>query len=159
MGDHSEAIQIDYNPDVISYGKLLDVFWESHDPTRRSWSRQYRSAVFVHDTEQERVARQSRERQEVLLDRTIRTAIEPHGGFTLAEDYHQKHALRLYPEFIEAVGAMYPDITGLVSSTATARLNGFLGGYGDMDLLRREVGTYGLPDRLAARLLRIVENR
>ena len=59
LGNHSEAIQIDFDPAVITYEDLLDLFWESHNPTRPSWSPQYASFVFAHDAEQERRAQAS----------------------------------------------------------------------------------------------------
>lgn len=48
LGDHSETIQIDYDPTQISYGQLLEVFWNSHNPTYEPWSRQYMSIIFYH---------------------------------------------------------------------------------------------------------------
>ena len=60
LGDHSETIQIDYDPTQVSYQALLDVFWNSHNPTTRSWSRQYASAVFYHSDEQKKLAMESR---------------------------------------------------------------------------------------------------
>ncbi len=46
LGDHTETIQIDYDPTYVSYRELLDIFWESHDPAARPWSRQYMAVVF-----------------------------------------------------------------------------------------------------------------
>jgi len=49
LGDHTETVQIDYDPTQISFEELLDVFWDSHRPTQRAWSRQYMAAVFFHN--------------------------------------------------------------------------------------------------------------
>jgi peptide methionine sulfoxide reductase MsrA len=46
LGDHTETVQIDFDPSVIPYGELLAVFWESHEPGSSTWSRQYMNAVF-----------------------------------------------------------------------------------------------------------------
>ncbi len=72
----------------------------------------------------------------------IATSIEPYAGFTLAEDYHQKHSLRSYPEVIRELGAT--DTKGLINSTIAARLNGYVGGYGSCDTLKKEIEGSGL---------------
>ena len=56
IGDHSETIQIDYDPSVISYRQLLDVFWNGHNCTLRSPTRQYMSIVFYHNEQQRQLA-------------------------------------------------------------------------------------------------------
>jgi peptide methionine sulfoxide reductase MsrA len=52
MGDHTESFQVDFDPAVVSYGDLLEMFWQSHDPTRAAYSRQYASLVLTHSYEQ-----------------------------------------------------------------------------------------------------------
>ena len=64
LGDHSESIEIDYDPTMVSYRDLLKIFWEGHDPAARSWSTQYKAAVFYHNDEQKRLAEETRERIE-----------------------------------------------------------------------------------------------
>ena len=56
LGDHTESIEVDYDPGIISYADLLKVFWRSHDPGSRSWSRQYIAAIFYHNEEQKKQA-------------------------------------------------------------------------------------------------------
>ncbi len=53
--DHTEAIQIEYDPSITSYEELLEIFWESHDPTSRPYSRQYMSIVLYHNQEQRQI--------------------------------------------------------------------------------------------------------
>ena len=60
IGDHSETIQIDYDPARTSYKKLLFIFWQSHDPTHHAWSRQYMSAIFYQNEEQRKLALETR---------------------------------------------------------------------------------------------------
>ncbi|MDZ7761250.1 MAG: peptide-methionine (S)-S-oxide reductase [Desulfovermiculus sp.] len=48
LGDHTETLQVDYDPEAVSYPKLLEVFWESHSPEQSALSRQYMAAVFYH---------------------------------------------------------------------------------------------------------------
>ena len=62
LGDHTETLEIDFDPARVSYKELLEVFWKNHSPRTASWSRQYMAAVFVHDDEQKRLAGESRDR-------------------------------------------------------------------------------------------------
>lgn len=147
LGDHSEAVQIVFDPSRISYGTLLDIFWKSHDPTRDSWSRQYRAAVFYHDEKQKGLAVATRYKLASTLKERIVTSIEPYKGFHIAEDYHQKHSLSLYPEVMKELREIYPDFRSLVDSTAAARVNGYLGGHGSCDSVKSELDGFGLSQR------------
>jgi len=95
---HAEAVQVEFDPAKVSYEKLLDVFWENHDPTTKNRQgpdvgAQYRSAIFYGNAEQERVARDSKDRQEASgkYRRPIVTEITPLTTFWRAEDYHQRY--------------------------------------------------------------------
>jgi peptide-methionine (S)-S-oxide reductase len=98
---HAEAVEIAYDPTRISYAKLLDVFWRNIDPTARNRQfcdvgDQYRSAIFYHDAEQQRLAQQSKSALEKSkpFAQVIVTEIVPAGVFTPAEAYHQDYYLK-----------------------------------------------------------------
>lgn len=130
LGDHTETIQIDFDPAKITYADLLKIFWESHNPARAAWSRQYMSIIFYHSPEQKKLALESKQAWEKRWGK-IYTEIMPAGDFYLAEDYHQKYLLRQEPSLLAELKAVYPSVQGLVDSTAAARINGYLGGFGD----------------------------
>jgi peptide-methionine (S)-S-oxide reductase len=95
---HAEAVEVEYDPAKIVYDKLLDVFWENHDPTQLNrqgpdWGTQYRSAIFFHTPEQEAQAKASREALEKSrrYSKPIVTQIVPAARFYEAEDYHQQY--------------------------------------------------------------------
>ena len=95
---HAEVCQVKYDPSVVSYEALLDVFWSIHDPTslnRQGADRgeQYRSVIFFHTQEQEQICRQSKEKLERSLkyDKAIVTQIQRASTYWLAEDYHQQY--------------------------------------------------------------------
>lgn len=159
LGDYSEAVEIDFDPSRISYRELLDIFWKSHDPARSSWSRQYRAAVFYHNEEQKRIATETRDRVASETKGRIFTAIESYSGFYIAEDYHQKHSLRLYHGIMRELSATYPDMKDLVDSTAAARINGYLGGYGSCDSLKKEIEGFGLSRSARETLTSVVCGR
>jgi peptide-methionine (S)-S-oxide reductase len=98
---HTEAVQVTYDPSKVSYEKLLDVFWHNIDPTVKDRQfcdigSQYRSAIFVHDAEQRRLAEASR----TTLERTkpfkgaLVTPIVDAGAFYPAEEYHQDYYVK-----------------------------------------------------------------
>jgi methionine-S-sulfoxide reductase len=157
LGDHSETIQIDYDPAQITYEDLLDVFWNSHSPTARPWSQQYASIIFYHDEEQRRQAEETGELQVTKLGQEIYTQIIPFSEFSLAEDYHQKYRLRQVPELEEEFSAIYPDIGDFVDSTAVALVNGYVGGHGTLEAVQAEIDKLGLSPEASQRLLAIVQ--
>jgi peptide-methionine (S)-S-oxide reductase len=143
LGDHSESIQIEYDPNQISYGELLDIFWNAHNPTSRPWSRQYASLVFYHDEAQRKLAVETKAQQEAKRG-TIFTEIVPAGTFYPAEDYHQKYYLRNTYDLMQEFNAIYPDADDFAASTAAARVNGYLGRYGTCEQLQEELDSLGL---------------
>ncbi len=95
---HAEAVEIEYDPSIISYKQLLDLFWNTHDPTTPNRQgpdvgSQYRSAIFYHTPEQEKEARTSKEalQKSKKFKRPIVTDILPAKTFWTAEDYHQRY--------------------------------------------------------------------
>lgn len=149
LGNHTETLQIDYDPTVITYDDLLARFWSSHNPTRRSWSQQYKAAIFVHDDRQQRQAERSKaaiaeEKTGRFFGRNIQTEIIPASTFTNAEDYHQKYLLQNSPRLWGEIVEIYRSPSGWIDSTAAARLNGYVGGYGSIAQLEGEIDRLGL---------------
>ena len=95
---HAEVIQIEFNPKVITYDQLLDVFFHTHDPTTlnrqgHDEGTQYRSSVFYHDEEQHRAAKEmiAKLDESKIFDDPIVTTLEKLTTFYPAEDYHQNY--------------------------------------------------------------------
>ncbi len=144
IGDHTETVQVDYDPEILSYDQLLDIFWQSHEPTRRSGSGQYMKAIFYHNEQQRELAMASKTGLEQKIGGTVKTQIVPIRSFTMAEDYHQKFTLKGNKGLKKEMTDMYPLHLDLVNSTAAARLNGYLGGYGSAEQLTEEIERLGL---------------
>ena len=155
MGDHSETIQIDYDPTRISYKQLLSIFWNSHNPTSRAWSRQYMSVIFYHDDKQRQLALETKAVEESQRNKKIQTEILSFSNFYLAEDYHQKYELRRNTELMREFNAMYPRDIDFINSTAAARVNGYLGGYGTSEEVKAAIESLGLSPAGQERLLAI----
>lgn len=94
---HAEAVEVEFDPEEVSYDSLLNIFWENHNPTTLNRQgpdsgEQYRSGVFYHSPEQREIALASREALELSgkWDDPIVTSIEEAGQFWPAEEYHQR---------------------------------------------------------------------
>ncbi|MGH3119254.1 MAG: peptide-methionine (S)-S-oxide reductase MsrA [Gaiellales bacterium] len=93
---HAEVVQVEYDPDRISYEDLVTKFWEIHDPTQLNrqgpdFGTQYRSAIFFHTPDQEIAARRSKAEAQTRIPGTIVTEVTPASTFYPAEDYHQRY--------------------------------------------------------------------
>jgi peptide-methionine (S)-S-oxide reductase len=108
---HAESIQIKFDPRIIPYEKILDVFWHTHDPTTlnrqgNDIGTQYRSAIFYHDEKQKEIAEKSKSDLENagIYKNPIVTEIIPFKNFYAAEDYHknyyESHSNAAYCSFV-----------------------------------------------------------
>ncbi len=93
---HIEVVQMTYAPSIISYEKLLEIFWSIHDPTQLDRQgpdigTQYRSVIFYHTEEQKKIAEKSKQKQSKIIKKEIVTEITPAKEFYPAEEYHQKY--------------------------------------------------------------------
>ncbi len=95
---HAEAVRVEFDPDKVSYERLLEVFWDCHDPTQLNRQgpdigTQYRSAIFYHDEIQKAAAEDSKARRAASGRHAapIVTEIVPAGEFWMAEEYHQQY--------------------------------------------------------------------
>jgi peptide-methionine (S)-S-oxide reductase len=144
LGDHSESIQVDYDPAKITFDQILDLIWNSHSPCRTTWSTQYRSAIFYASEGQKKAVLASKARVEEKLGQPVKTTILPLDRFWMAEDYHQKYELRSNGELMKEFAAMYPEAKDFVASTAAARVNAYIAGRGTPEQLKTEIDLLGL---------------
>ena len=96
MTGHAEVVQVTFDPEVVSYDQLLEVFWAMHDPTQVNrqgpdHGYQYRSVIFAHSPEQGAAAIASRDLAQQRIGRQIATEIVDYTRFYPAEDYHQRY--------------------------------------------------------------------
>lgn len=145
---------MDFDPTKVSYERLLAAFWNGHDPTLPNYSLQYRSAIFYADEEQHQLALESKAKEEARLGARVTTDILPIGTFYRAEEYHQKYALR-ESSLMDEMFAIYPNFKDFLDSTAVARLNGYLGGFGDQPTLKAQVKRLGLSEAGQKKLIQV----
>ena len=124
MGDHTEALQIDFDPAVVSLEEMVERFWRSHSPIVSMRSLQYRSAIWYADEHQRKVINDAKQKIAKDYSAPIQTAVLPLGPFYRAEDYHQKYSLQRHGKLMKVFAKIYPEFRHFVDSTAAARLNG-----------------------------------
>lgn len=159
LGDHTETLELDFDPGIISYAEIMEIFWKVHDPFRPSYCNQYAARVFYHDEEQRKVAMKTVERLEEEKGKQVLTAVQAYGKFYMAEDYHQKYYLKGNGPLIAEFRSIYPDEREFVVSTAVARTNGYLGGNGTLEQLKKELPMLGLSSEGQERLLKAFQRR
>jgi len=117
---HAEVVQVTFDPGIISYEKLLDAFWQAHDPTTLNRQgadvgTQYRSVIFTHSEAQREAAERSRNELATRLDRPVVTEIAPLERFYEAEEYHQDY-FRKNPNASYCVFVIQPKLRKLEKS-------------------------------------------
>ncbi|XP_030570994.1 peptide methionine sulfoxide reductase isoform X4 [Drosophila novamexicana] len=142
-GDHTEVLEIDYDPTVISFKELLDLFWNNHEyGLTKPMKRQYASLILYHDDEQKQIAEASKlEEQERRVPEVITTNIAPKENFYAAEDYHQKYRLQGHKDLAASLNL---NQQLLQTSYVATKLNGYLAGVGGIEQFKSEVETLGL---------------
>ncbi|MTD31036.1 peptide-methionine (S)-S-oxide reductase [Planomicrobium sp. YIM 101495] len=147
MGDHTETVHIEFDPEILSYAEVLKHFWRNHYPNRDEYKgRQYISMLHFYTAEQEAVIREVKAQMEQERGEPIETEIVPFRSFTPAEGRHQKYYLKRYPTALEQLGDLFPSAELLHDSIFAARLNGFVKGFGNREALLAEIDGWSLPD-------------
>jgi len=157
IGDHTETLQVDFDPAVTSFEKILEVYWSTHNHCATPNSRQYMSAIFFANEEQKKIAVALGTKHEAKLKQKVTTWILPLKEFYLAEGYHQKHMLRQRPDLLKELTTMYPKDKDFLNSTAATRINGYLGGNGSYAQLEAEIDGFGLSTQGRNTLLNLVK--
>ena len=128
LGDHTEVVQVEFDPDTVAYRELLNRVFKSHNPQHQTKKTQYQNVVFA-ETEDQRTALNEFLTNQGLTTDGIETRIEQLSRFYPAEDYHQKYKLRSVSSFMDAFEAAGYDDDELRESPIAAKLNGYAAGH------------------------------
>jgi len=155
IGDHTETIQIDFDPLIVSYEDLLLHFWRNHYPNRDEYKgRQYISLLRYHSDEQKQLIEYVKSEMEQELGEAIETDIAPFENFTLAETRHQKYYLKRYPKALDQLEGLILNEEMLTDSTFAAKLNGFVKGFITRDVLIKEIDSWTIDTEAKTTLKR-----
>ena len=158
MGDHTETVQVDYDPQKISYEQLLALFWGRHNPDNLLdyKGNQYRSLIlFHHEGQQEAIRQQIR----LLADqgRSVEaTTVAPCDAWYRAEERHQKYYLQRYSDALTKAQALYDDVAELLDSSLAARLNGIAKGFTSGERVRAEIAEWPIEEVQRERLIHLI---
>lgn len=152
IGDQTETIEIEYDPEKISYNELLEIFFSSHNPYRQNYSRQYASLILYNNQKQQELAVKMKEKLEAASGREIKTEIKELKKLYLAEDYHQKFRLQQQRAFKENYLNKL-SMEEFINSPAVTKVNGYLTGNGKRTNIIENIGKLGLTEKLQKRLL------
>jgi len=125
-GDHMGVVMVEYDPLALSYGQLLDIFLNCCG-CREHLSFQCISCVFVKNEFERRLAQAAVARYELRMSSENNVKVAVHKTFYKAEQWCQKHFLRMFPPLLDELKHVYPDEDCLIQSTLATRLNGILG--------------------------------
>jgi peptide-methionine (S)-S-oxide reductase len=128
LGDHTEVVQVDVDPDTVSYRDLLARVFERHNPRTRTRKTQYQNVVLTANAAQRTTLDEFLSARGLTAD-GIETRVERLSRFHPAEDYHQKYNLRSVSSFVDAFEAAGYDDTELRESPIAAKLNGYAAGH------------------------------
>lgn len=155
IGDHTETVDIEFDPKTTTYETLLNSFWKWHSPTS-SHSRQYMSAIFYHNDHQRELAEKTRAEHQKHYAQPIVTEIVKAGPFYEAEDYHQKYILRQHSHILDKLNLTDAEV---IKSKAACRLNGYLGGYGTSEGFLKECEELELPEKVKNQTLQQIRKK
>jgi peptide-methionine (S)-S-oxide reductase len=128
-------VQLDFDPAVITFTDLLELFWKEHDPRIRTWSRQYQSALYTHTEEQLQMALADIAHLDTQSSRKVQTVVGSLDTFYIAEDYHQKHYLQQFPVLMREFETYFAYFSDFNDSPAAAKVNAFASGKGSRNEL------------------------
>lgn len=135
--------EVQFDEELTSYEKLLNWFWKHHDPTKQH-KKQYKSAILYVDEKQKEMAERSlKMMQEKYGNRTLDTYVVKLDHFYQAENYHQKYWLRCQAAIMEKLNLSDEE---MVSSPLAAKVNAFLAGYNNFDVLKQLAHQYKLDE-------------
>lgn len=160
MGDHSETVELEYDPEILSYEEILLVFWDNHNPVNINGykGRQYQSMLLYRTLQQKNaIDRVLNERRELGKDEPA-TEVHPFTAFYPAEEKHQKYYLKRNPDAIDKLLTLYPSIQAMDQSTLAARLNGLAKGFTNRSRTLEEVKGWRMPETERERIMALVKD-
>lgn len=157
LGDHTEAIEVDFDPNIITYSEILDWYFSNPNTCRVSYSTQYDSIIFYRDENQKSIAVSKKEEYSEKYSIKLPVRVKAYEKFYLAENYHQKYYLQLVKDVFNEYKSIYPNLIDFTNSTATMMVNSYIKGRGTIDMLKKDINKLGLSDKGKHTLLEIVE--
>lgn len=158
---HTEVVEIDYDPEVISYGELIDIFFSSHNETLRPYDQRVKSLIFYRNDEEYGVAKSKLDaiRAKTPDDESVYTELKSFEIFYLAEPEHQNRSLKLETSLYHELEDIFGSDDQMLLSILVSKLNGYIYGYGTLEGALELLDLSGLSEQSKARVIEVIENR
>lgn len=158
---HTEVVEIDYDPDVISYEDLIDVFFSAHNETLRPYDQRVKSLIFYRNDEEYEIAKTKLDaiRQATPEEESVYTELKAFEVFYLAEPEHQNRSLKLETSLYKELKQIFETEEDMLLSILVSKLNGYIYGYGDMEGATELLDKSGLSEASKNRVIEVIENR
>ena len=158
---HTEVVEIDYDPDIISYGQLIDVFFSSHNETLRPYDQRVKSLIFYRSPEEYDIAKGKLDaiRDQTPEEESVYTELKAFEVFYLAEPEHQNRSLKLETSLYGEVEQIFGSEDKIMLSILASKLNGYVYGYGTIENAQALLEVSGLSQASRDRLIEVIQNR
>lgn len=162
IADYTETTQIEFDPTIVTYEDLLQMFWDGHNAFRPA-STQYSSFIFVHDEEQRAAAQASYEAAQKEHGQKPATVIREATDFYTGEFYHTHYYIQRYRELTAALAAVDGiddlsscSVDAFSDSPVVSKMNAYVGGFGSRRQMEEDIKTLRVPDSVADDLRAVV---
>lgn len=158
---HTEVVEIDYDPQVISYGDLIDVFFASHNETLRPYDQRVKSLIFYRNDDEHKIAREKLNaiRNATPEEDSVYTELKAFDVFYLAEPEHQNRSLKLEVSLYDELKQIFGSEDNMLLSILVSKLNGYIYGYGEQEGALELLEGSGLSEASKERVLDVINSR
>lgn len=160
MGDHTETVQVEFDPSKLSFRQIVTVFWGNHKPGNINGykGRQYQSLLFYKDAAQKEDIHQVLQEMKNGGRGEPETEISPYAGFYPAEERHQKYYLKRYPHAMETLLPVFGTHAEFNDSTIAARMNGLAKGYTGLERVKREIEMWEMRPEERSGIIQLISS-
>ncbi len=158
---HSEVVEIDYDPQIISYGELIDIFFEAHNETLRPYDQRVKSLIFYRNQDEHEIAKAKLNQIRLTTpeDESVFTELKAFEIFYLAEEEHQNRSLKLEVSLYDELTQIFETDERILLSVLASKLNGYIYGYGTEENAERLLEMSGLSQTSKDRVREVIDNR
>jgi len=158
---HTEVVEIDYDPEIISYEDLIGVFFASHNETLRPYDQRVKSLIFYRNENEHEIAKKKLSEIRALApeDESVFTELKSFEVFYLAEPEHQNRSLKLEVSLYKELEQIFGADDKMLLSILVSKLNGYIYGYGDMEGALELLEQSGLSEASKTRVIDVITNR
>lgn len=161
LGLHTEVIEIDYDPEIISYSQLIDEFFNAHNETLRPYDQRVKSLIFYRDDEELEIAKVKLNDARMAIDdeENVYTELKEFSVFYIAEEKNQNRSLKTEISLYEEIRAKYGSDEKVLLSVLASKLNGVVYGYGSVEEAENLLSKSALSEEAINRIRQILSNR